>query len=70
MGNQITKGLFDTNDTKPKASKDPFLQHIAMHINTEFGDLKEHLGYLKNAGLHLIPPAPDLYYELSEIDLG
>lgn len=51
-------------------SKDGFLQHIAMSVNTNFGDISYHLENLKKNKVRLIPAPPDLYYELSEVDLG
>ena len=41
-----------------------------MLVNTKFGDLSDHLKYFQEKGVHLIPSPPDLYYDLSEIDLG
>lgn len=70
IGNQITRGLMDTNRTTPKASKDGFLQHIAMAVNTKYGDISSHLENFRQKGMHQIPPPPDKYYELSEIDLS
>lgn len=60
----------DTNRTEPTASKDAFLQHIAMHVNTKYGDISEHLQRLKDKGMRLIPGPPKEYFELSEVDLS
>lgn len=70
MNNQISRGLFDTNRTKPTNSYNAFLQHIAMAVNQKYGDISEHLLRLKKHGLQLIPPPPEEYYRLSEIDLS
>lgn len=43
--------MFDTNKTEPKHSKDAFLQHIAMAVNTKFGDISFHLNNLREKGL-------------------
>lgn len=58
FGNQITRGLYDTNRTLPKMSKDGFLQHIAMSVNTNFGDISYHLENLKKNKVRLIQPRP------------
>jgi len=68
--NQITRGMYDSNRTVPKASKNAFLQHIAMAVNTEIGEVREHLTRLNLEGIKLIPSPPHEYYKLSEIDLA
>lgn len=70
MGNQITRGLYDTNRTLPVNSKNGFLQHIAMAVNQKFGDISDHLRRMLNDGIQLIPGPPEGYYKLSEIDLA
>lgn len=70
MGNQITRGLVDTNRTFPKQSRNAFLQHIAMAVNQKYGDISDHLQRLQKQGVQLIPGPPAEYYRLSEIDLA
>jgi hypothetical protein len=41
-----------------------------MAVNTQFGNFKESLDYLRKSGIYLIPPPPKEYYTLSEIDLA
>lgn len=41
-----------------------------MLVNPKFGDLADHLKYLREKEVALIPAPGKTYYELSEIDLA
>ena len=41
-----------------------------MLVNPKFGDLADHLDYLREKGVAIIPAPGKAYYELSEIDLS
>jgi hypothetical protein len=41
-----------------------------MAVNTEIGEVRDHLLKLNLDGIKLIPKAPHEYYRLSEIDLS
>lgn len=41
-----------------------------MAVNTEIGEVRDHLNRLNLEGIKLIPSPPHEYYVLSEIDLA
>jgi len=41
-----------------------------MFINPRFGDIKDHVNAYRAAGIPTMPPADEIYYKQTEIDLS